>query len=291
MQLRGRIAKPSQRIPQQIVSQVLIDGARDRERDDDGADLCDVDERDRGRDVLRGGHPDLGGGDGVCGLGGGAAAHGDEDGVAVDGGRGRRSRDGRHERTADESEYAREDEPGHVVSELGHGSAVEQDEKNEEEDEGQETDGGLQRGVAARELEVDRDVVYWDEDGSAATGGEDVEKDHAAGVKEECREDAVGFGGERGPGLGEDEGDEGHAEEDEADDGLVAVPEPGGAAEGEGQEKRGVGGGVEEDAEPVEGFELLQAGDVGLGLEALNEEEVDWAKEGADDEINVEGLS
>ena len=163
--------------------------------------------------------------------------------------------------------------------------------KNEEEDEGQEMDGGLQRGVAAPELEVDRDVVYWDEDGSAATGGEDVEKDHAAGAREECREDAVGFGGERGPGLGEGEGDEGHAEEDEADDGLVAVLELGGAAEGEGQEKRGVGGGVEEDAEPVEGFELLQAGDVGLGLEALNEEEVDWAKEGADDEINVEGLS
>ena len=191
-----------------VVSDILVNTPRHAQAKRDTTDLRRVDVPDRLAVFLRAGLDD-GSGHGVPVLECQTRADADENRVAVDVCIGGVRVDERgHQGAANHDQNSADGVVRCVAADGGEGPACQHDEEDEHEDVGKEADCGLQRCVAAGELEEERDVVEGDGEGGGRCGGDDKEEYEFAAGEELDGEDAVGLGGEDGKGLLKDVGDD-----------------------------------------------------------------------------------
>lgn len=169
--------------------------------------------------------------------------------------------------------------------------STEQNRKHVEHDERQEEHRRADTRLAVHEQEVQRDVVDGHKQARAAAGHDHVEEHELRVAQELAGEEPVARVRQDLQALRGREGDGGEGADRDEGDGAAGVPGPEDAAEGKGDGEGDVENCREGDAQPVEGLDLCREGDVGLGGEGWEEEEVYRASDGEDDEVEVEGLA
>ena len=138
------------------VSHVLEHGRGDGKRDNDGTDLCRIDESDCVWHTVRG---NLCWSYRVGGLLGQAGADGHENRVSVDCGvGGGRCYSGVHNCTADCDEDGGDEKERHVVADFWHQCAIKHRTEDSDDNEREEAHGRFHATVATGELEEDRNI-------------------------------------------------------------------------------------------------------------------------------------
>ena len=148
----------------------------------------------------------------------------------------------------------------------------------------------MERGVAARELKEERDVIQGYGVGCGGAACRDVEKYHRARFEEMRGEDATVGSCENGEVLLEDVGEECDAPDDPERNAGAGVPGVSAATEGDDDHEEDEDGTVEDRAHPIDFAELLEVGDIGPWIARGEDEEVDGGEEGGEGEVDVEGL-
>lgn len=230
---------------------------------------------------------DLNGRDAVRCLASNAGADGNQNCEAVDCRRRRCGCDGVHQRSSYDGEDPGDDVEGEVVLYQRHENPLAHDEYDIHADEWEETNCGLEAGIAARELEIQRNEVDGYEEGRACCRRSCVEKDHGARFEEGDGKETVRGCGEDGEVLLDRKEDEDDEAGDERPDCAAISPCPCCTTECQRNDERDVESCIEQGSDPIELLELCEGWDSWLWLIA-GDEDHGWYHETKDDEVDVE---